>query len=135
MEVISMVLEIKALVKDRIICVWDTKLEILHFTYDLAKNHIIKDISEFDKFTFIFGKIIKYVGCLIKKPVYFSLRREYPPLSLKTLQLYIDTNRLDISKPIDLISLINTGLYNINVHWKHAGVHLTDEVMSCEFKI
>lgn len=32
MEVISMVLEIRALAKDRIICVWVTKLEILHFT-------------------------------------------------------------------------------------------------------
>ncbi|XP_018407419.1 PREDICTED: 39S ribosomal protein L15, mitochondrial-like, partial [Cyphomyrmex costatus] len=55
------------------------------------------------------------------------LRREYPPLSLKQLQMFIDTNRLDISKPIDLVSLINTGLYGINVQWKHAGVQLTDE--------
>jgi len=49
--------------------------------------------------------------------------------------MYIDTNRLDISKPIDLVSLINTGLYSINVHWKHAGVHLTDVVLSCDFMI
>lgn len=63
----------------------------------------------------------------------FSLRREYPPLSLQNLQMFIDTNRLDISKPIDLVSLVNTGLYNINVFWKHAGVHLTDQVMSCDF--
>ncbi|XP_076182132.1 large ribosomal subunit protein uL15m-like isoform X2 [Ptiloglossa arizonensis] len=55
------------------------------------------------------------------------LRREYPPLSLEKLQLYIDTNRIDTSKPIDLVTLINTGLYNFNVLFKHAGVHLTDE--------
>ncbi|KYQ58652.1 39S ribosomal protein L15, mitochondrial [Trachymyrmex zeteki] len=68
-----------------------------------------------------------------KEPYYkgHHLRREYPPLSLKMLQLYIDTNRLDSSKPIDLISLINTGLYDINVQWKHAGVHLTDEGAHC----
>ncbi|XP_031828998.1 mitochondrial ribosomal protein L15 [Nomia melanderi] len=55
------------------------------------------------------------------------LRREYPPLSLNQLQLYIDTNRIDRSKPIDLVSLINTGLYNFKLEHKHAGVHLTDE--------
>ncbi|KAG7208660.1 hypothetical protein KM043_014864 [Ampulex compressa] len=55
------------------------------------------------------------------------LRRQYPPLSLHQLQMFIDTNRVDPSKPIDISSLINTGLYNIKVEWKHAGVHLTDE--------
>ncbi|KAH0949554.1 hypothetical protein HN011_000986 [Eciton burchellii] len=59
------------------------------------------------------------------------LRREYPPLSLRQLQMYIDTNRLDISQPVDLLSLINTGLYNINVNWKHAGVHLTHDGAEC----
>ncbi|XP_076677826.1 mitochondrial ribosomal protein L15 [Andrena cerasifolii] len=55
------------------------------------------------------------------------LRREYPPLTLHQLQMYIDTNRVDSSNPIDLISLINTGLYNFRVEHKHSGVHLTDE--------
>ncbi|XP_078041397.1 mitochondrial ribosomal protein L15 [Augochlora pura] len=55
------------------------------------------------------------------------LRREYPPLSLKALQLFIDLNRIDTSKPVDLVSLINTGVYNIKMEHKHAGVHLTDE--------
>lgn len=55
------------------------------------------------------------------------LRREYPPLSLQQLQMFIDTNRLDPSKPIDLVSIVNTGLYDFRVEWKHAGVHLTDE--------
>ncbi|XP_076639371.1 mitochondrial ribosomal protein L15 [Colletes latitarsis] len=64
-------------------------------------------------------------GC---EPYYkgHHLRREYPPLSLDTLQLYIDTNRIDPSKPIDLVSIVNTGLYNLNIQFKHAGVHLTD---------
>ncbi|KAI4498859.1 hypothetical protein M0802_006034 [Mischocyttarus mexicanus] len=63
-----------------------------------------------------------------KEPYYkgHHLRRQYPPLSLKELQMYIDTNRIDTSKPIDLATIINTGLYNFNVEWKHAGVHLTD---------
>ncbi|XP_076754946.1 mitochondrial ribosomal protein L15 [Xylocopa sonorina] len=64
-----------------------------------------------------------------REPYYkgHHLRREYPPLSLQELQTFIDTNRLNPSKPIDLVSIINTGLYNFKVEWKHAGVHLTDE--------
>ncbi|XP_032689460.1 39S ribosomal protein L15, mitochondrial [Odontomachus brunneus] len=64
-----------------------------------------------------------------KEPYYkgHHLRREYPPLSLGNLQLYIDTNRLDPTKPIDLVSVINTGLYDLNINWKHSGIHLTDE--------
>ncbi|XP_025157576.1 39S ribosomal protein L15, mitochondrial isoform X2 [Harpegnathos saltator] len=64
-----------------------------------------------------------------KEPYYkgHHLRREYPPLSLGDLQLYIDTNRLDSTKPIDLVSVINTGLYDLNIQWKHSGIHLTDE--------
>lgn len=55
------------------------------------------------------------------------LRRQYPPLSLEKLQLLIDTNRIDTTKPIDLVSLINTGLYKMNPDEKHFGVNLTDE--------
>lgn len=64
-----------------------------------------------------------------REPYYkgHHLRREYPPLSLETLQKFVDLNRIDVSKPVDLVSLINTGLYNLKVEWKHAGVHLTDE--------
>lgn len=40
----------------------------------------------------------------------------------------IDLNRIDISKPIDLSVLCNTGLYNIKPEDKHYGVNLTDEV-------
>ncbi|XP_011311592.1 39S ribosomal protein L15, mitochondrial [Fopius arisanus] len=55
------------------------------------------------------------------------VRRQYPPLSLHQLQLMIDTNRIDASKPIDLLSLFNTGLYHLDFMQTHAGVHLTDE--------
>ncbi|XP_012274615.1 39S ribosomal protein L15, mitochondrial [Orussus abietinus] len=55
------------------------------------------------------------------------LRREYPPMSLRNLQMMIDTNRLDISKPIDLTAIVQTGLYEILPDQRQAGIHLTDE--------
>lgn len=57
----------------------------------------------------------------------FSLKRQYPPLSLSQLQLMIETNRIDITKPIDLVSIINTGLYRINPDQHQFGINLTDE--------
>jgi len=55
-------------------------------------------------------------------------RRQYPPLSLKELQLMIDTGRIDPSQPIDLTSICNTKLYKkIDPMDNHFGVHLTDE--------
>lgn len=38
---------IKVQVKDKILCVLDMKLEILHFTLDLVVNHITKGISKY----------------------------------------------------------------------------------------
>lgn len=58
----------------------------------------------------------------------FSVKRQYPPLSLYNLQKMIDLNRIDITKPIDLAALCNTGLYNINPEDKHFGVNLIDDV-------
>lgn len=55
------------------------------------------------------------------------LRRQYPPITIAQLQLMIDTDRLDISKPIDLVSIFNTGLYRIAPDQHQFGVHLTDE--------
>ena len=56
-------------------------------------------------------------------------QRQYPPVSLKTLQLMIDTGRLDPSKPIDLAALCNTQVYNIDPNNRsHFGVNLTAEV-------
>lgn len=57
------------------------------------------------------------------------VRRQYPPLSLKTLQLMLDTNRIDPSEPIDLITLCNSNVYHIDPKSHHYGVHLTDEGM------
>lgn len=64
-----------------------------------------------------------------REPYYqgHHLRRQYPPLSLSELQLFIDTNRVDTKRPIDLVALLNTGLCNFRIDWKHAGIHLTDE--------
>lgn len=39
----------------------------------------------------------------------------------------IDTNRLDTSKPIDLVALCNTGVFRISPDQHHFGVQLTDE--------
>lgn len=58
----------------------------------------------------------------------FRVKRQYPPLSLYTLQKMIDLNRIDITKPIDLSVLCNTGLFNIQPEDKHFGVNLIDEV-------
>lgn len=66
--------------------------------------------------------------CTEKKIFVFSLRRQYPPVSLQQIQLFADTNRLDTTKPIDLTSLMNTGIVKVNPDWKHYGVQLTDEV-------
>ncbi|XP_014294084.1 large ribosomal subunit protein uL15m [Halyomorpha halys] len=55
------------------------------------------------------------------------LRKQYPPLSLFQLQKMIDTNRIDVTEPIDLATICKTGLYQIRPEDKHYGVHLTDE--------
>jgi len=54
-------------------------------------------------------------------------KRSYPPLSLGQLQLMIDLNRLDITKPIDLTTLCNTDLYQFNPKERDFGVNLTEE--------
>lgn len=54
-------------------------------------------------------------------------KRQYPPISLHTLQLMIDMGRLDAKAPIDLAALSNTKIYNIKPEHHHFGVNLTDE--------
>ncbi|CAG4998739.1 unnamed protein product [Parnassius apollo] len=54
-------------------------------------------------------------------------RRQYPPLSLLELQSLIDKDRLDVTKPIDIASIIKSGLYNMFPDQKQFGIHLTDE--------
>ncbi|KAG8190871.1 hypothetical protein JTE90_010296 [Oedothorax gibbosus] len=56
-----------------------------------------------------------------------SQKRQYPPLSLRDLQLMIDLGRIDASEPIDLTTICNTKAYKMNPIEKHFGVHLTDE--------
>jgi large subunit ribosomal protein L15 len=56
------------------------------------------------------------------------MKRQYPPLPLRTLQLWIDMGRIDPSKPIDLAAIANTKIFPINPDFNHFGVNLTDEV-------
>lgn len=58
---------------------------------------------------------------------FYSLRREYPPLSLEKLQRIIERERVDITKPIDIASVIKSGLYLFYPDKKQFGINLTDE--------
>lgn len=80
------------------------------------------------KYILIFWYFNFIIVSHIKLKYVFSVKRQYPPLSLYNLQKMIDLNRLDVTKPIDLAALCNTGLYNINPEDKHFGVNLIDEV-------
>lgn len=55
------------------------------------------------------------------------LRREYPPITLHELQRLIDTNRVDISKPIDLTTLVQTGLMDLKPDRNEFGFQIHDE--------
>ena len=54
-------------------------------------------------------------------------------MSLKTLQLMIDTGRIDTSKPIDLATIANTKVFPIEPNFHHFGVNLTDEVTNVTY--
>ncbi|KAL1490630.1 hypothetical protein ABEB36_013291 [Hypothenemus hampei] len=64
-----------------------------------------------------------------KEPYYkgHHLKRQYPPLSLLELQKLVDLNRIDPTKPVDLVAIINSGMYKMSVDQHHFGVNLTDE--------
>ncbi|XP_034826750.1 large ribosomal subunit protein uL15m [Maniola hyperantus] len=53
-------------------------------------------------------------------------KREYPPISLLEIQKLIDTNRIDITQPIDIASIAKSGLYKFFPDQKHFGINLTD---------
>ncbi|XP_049870279.1 39S ribosomal protein L15, mitochondrial [Pectinophora gossypiella] len=55
------------------------------------------------------------------------LRRQYPPFSLLDLQSLIDKDRVDITKPIDIASIIKSGLYDLFPEQKQFGINLTDD--------
>lgn len=59
--------------------------------------------------------------------IFFSLKRQYPPLSMLDLQKFIDVNRIDVTRPVDLVAIINTGLYKLAPDQHQFGVQLTDE--------
>ncbi len=58
----------------------------------------------------------------------FSVRRQYPPLSLLLLQRLIDLGRVNIKEPIDLTTLCNTKVIKVDTERNHYGINLTDEV-------
>lgn len=61
------------------------------------------------------------------KQFYFSLRREYPPITLQKLQTLIDTDRIDTSRPIDIAALCASGLFDFRPDERQFGFQLTDE--------
>lgn len=57
----------------------------------------------------------------------FDARRQYPPLSLHTLQMLIDTHLVDTTLPIDLATICNSNHFDCIPSDNHYGAHLTDE--------
>ncbi|GAV02359.1 hypothetical protein RvY_12935 [Ramazzottius varieornatus] len=55
------------------------------------------------------------------------LKRQYPPLSMFSLQRSIDIGLIDASSPIDLVTLCNTQIYKIDPTQRHFGVNLTED--------
>lgn len=67
---------------------------------------------------------------LIPKEPYYEghhLKRQYPPLTLLSLQRLVDLGRIDTSKPVDLTTLCNTKVIVVDPSMKHYGINLTDE--------
>jgi len=57
----------------------------------------------------------------------FHAQKQFPPISLENLQLAIDTQRIDASKPIDMASLCTSGVFFIKPDKNHFGFNLTSE--------
>lgn len=98
-----------------------------HFIDDHQSNHTTKINS-------MFTPILISIICPIFPPVspfstYLSssLRREYLPITMDSLQLMIDTDRIDISQPIDLVQICNTGLFDLKPDARQYGFQLKDE--------
>ncbi|ESO06122.1 hypothetical protein HELRODRAFT_64498 [Helobdella robusta] len=68
-----------------------------------------------------------------KEPYYKGLHmmKEYPTLSLSSLQRLIDVNRLNANEFIDLTTISNTKVLNIDPSKNHYGINLTDEGVDC----
>lgn len=54
-------------------------------------------------------------------------RRQYPPLSLYSLQMMIDCKLINEDEPIDLVTICATNHYHLDPYDNCYGVHLTDE--------
>lgn len=50
---------------------------------------------------------------------------------MQNLQLLIDTNRLDTTKPIDVTQICNTGLFDLKPEERRYGFQLKDEGLEC----
>jgi len=57
-----------------------------------------------------------------------SMRRQYVPLSLLSLQRLVDLGRVDVESPIDLSTICNTKVIILDPAQNHYGINLTDEV-------
>jgi len=64
-----------------------------------------------------------------KEPYYegHHMRRQYPPLSLLSLQRMVDLGRVDPDQPIDLTTVSNTKIVIVDPMKKHYGINLTDD--------
>ena len=60
-----------------------------------------------------------------------SMRRQYVPLSLLSLQRLVDLGRIDNTQPIDLSAICNTKVVIVDPSKNHYGINLTDEVGEC----
>jgi len=67
-------------------------------------------------------------GCVCVCVCVCSMRRQYVPLSLLSLQRLVDLGRVDVTKPIDLTTLCNTRVIHVDPTKNHYGINLSDEV-------
>lgn len=76
---------------------------------------------------------VKFMALINFNAFIFRHKRQYPPLSLHSLQLMIDTQVVDPSEPIDLGTICGTNFYKLDPLDNCYGIHLTDDGID-EFK-
>lgn len=74
-----------------------------------------------------FWSISTNFKALTNEHSYYSLRREYLPITMQELQLLIDTDRVDTSKPIDVVQLCNAGVFDLQPESRQYGFQLKDD--------
>jgi len=55
--------------------------------------------------------------------------RQFRPVSLEQLQLAVDTDRLDTTRPLDMAALCGTGVFHVDPEKNQFGFHLTSQGM------